>query len=83
MGFWLGPMLALRDDHAFDAIGGYLIEANGEKKSARVDYLDLLPDASPQRPGEVAGVAAEDDGAPAFTLGEKRRHAAYIIENVS
>ena len=66
-------MLAFGDNHAFDAIKRNLVETHGEEKSVWVEDLDLFPYTRPQRAGEVAGVATDDDGAPAFTLGEKRR----------
>ena len=49
-----------------------MVEAHGEEEAVRVDDLDLLPDPSPQRPGQVTGVTAFDDGAPALTPGKKR-----------
>ena len=64
-------MLALSDDHAFDALGGHSVETHGEKKTVGVDDLDLLPHPGPQRAREVAGVGADDERTPALTLGKK------------
>jgi hypothetical protein len=66
-------MLALGDDNPFDALSSHGVETHGEKKTVGVDDLDLLPHAGPERAGEVAGVGADDDRTPAFTLGKKRR----------
>jgi hypothetical protein len=69
----LGVVLDLSDDHAFDALGGDLIQTDGEQESVWVDDLDLLPHSRPQRAGQVAGVAADDYGPPALTAGKERR----------
>ena len=80
-------MLLLGDDYAFDAVRGDAVESNGEERTGGVDDLDLLPHSCPQRAGQVAGVAAGDDGAPTFTLCEERRQKSadpgYIMLKVS
>jgi hypothetical protein len=80
-------VLSLGDDYAFDSLVRNTVEPDREQGAGGVDDLDLLPHSRPQRAGEVAGVAAGDDGAPTFTLCEERRQKSadpgYIMLRVS
>jgi hypothetical protein len=62
---------SLRDDNAFDPVRRNDVEPDGEHVTRRIDHLDLLAGARPQRAGKVAGISTGDGDAPARSLSEK------------
>jgi hypothetical protein len=62
---------SLGHHHPFDQGGRDGVEPDGEEVARRIDDLDLLPDARPQRPGEMAGIGTGDGDAPPGRLSKK------------
>src|SRR5260370_1289601 len=62
-----GPTSSVRSR----GVGGNGIEPDAEHVARRIDDLDLVADARPQRAGQVAGIGTCDGDAPAGPLGKK------------